>query len=66
MLLSLEVTIPSCRALRVLSIPLLLLASVPPGFSQKAHQEDSRLPKYDLETETKTNEIGRASCRERV
>jgi len=56
-LLSLEVAIRSCRALRVLSICLFVLASARPGFSQKAHQEDSRLPKYDLQTETKTNGV---------
>jgi len=56
-LLSLEASIPPRRALEVFSIPLLLLVWVPPGLSQKAHPEDSNLPKYHLHTETKTNGV---------
>jgi hypothetical protein len=57
LLLSLEVANRSCLALRILATCLFLLASVPLGSSQKAHQEDSRLPQYDLQTETKATGV---------
>ena len=57
MLLSHEATIRSHRALTVLSIPLLLLVCVPAGLSQKAPLADSSLPKYDLQTEAKTDGV---------
>lgn len=57
MLLTLEGATRSYRALKVLSIPLLLLLWTSPAFSQKAHPEDSSLPKYDLHTETKTDGV---------
>jgi hypothetical protein len=56
-LLNLEAAIRSYRALKVLSIPLLLLLWVPPAVSQKAHPEQSSLVKYDLHTETKTDGV---------
>jgi hypothetical protein len=56
-LLSHEAAIRSHRTLTVLSIPLLLLVWAPPGLSQKAPPADSRLPKYDLQTEAKTDGI---------
>jgi hypothetical protein len=55
--LSLEAAIRPRRALTVLSIPLLLFVWVLPGLSQKAPPGDSSLPKYDLQTETKTNGV---------
>lgn len=38
-------------------IPLFLLVCVPPVLSQKAQQEESSLPKYDLHTEMKTKGV---------
>lgn len=57
MLLSLQATILSRRALRVVSIPLLMLVWASPGLSQKAPPQDVSLPKYDLQTETKTDGV---------
>ena len=57
MLLSHEAAIRSRRSLRVLSIPLFLFLCVPAGLSQKAPPADSSLPKYDLQTEAKTDGI---------
>ena len=57
MLLSLETAIRPRRVLKVLAIPLLLFVSVTPGLSQKAPPGDGSLPKYDLQTETKTNGV---------
>ena len=57
MLFSLKASIRPVGALKVLSIPLFLLVWVLPGVSQKAHPEESSLPKYDLHTETKTNGV---------
>jgi hypothetical protein len=56
-LLSQEAAIGPRRALKVLSIPLLLLLCVPAGLSQKAPLVDSSLPKYDLQTEAKTDGV---------
>lgn len=57
MLHSLKRAIRPRKVLRVLSIPLFLLVSLPFGFSQKAHHEDTSLPKYDPQTETKANGV---------
>ena len=57
MLLSLETDIRPHRALRVLWVPLLLLVWASPGLSQKAPPQDVSLPKYDLQTETKTDGV---------
>lgn len=57
MLLSQEAAIRSRRALKVLSIPLFLFVCVPAGLSQKAPAADSSLPKYDLQTEAKTDGV---------
>ena len=57
MLLSLETDIRPHRALRVLWVPLLLLVWASPGLSQKAPPPDVSLPKYDLQTETKTDGV---------
>ena len=57
MLLNLEASILSRRALKVVSIPLLSLAWASPGLSQKAPPQDVSLPKYDLQTETKTDGV---------
>lgn len=57
MLLSHEAAIRSRRTLTVLAIPLLLLLWAPPGLSQKAPPADSSLPKYDLQTEAKTDGV---------
>jgi hypothetical protein len=38
-------------------LPLFLLLCVTPGLSQKAHQEEAPLPKYDLNTEMKTKGV---------
>ena len=57
MLLSLETAIRPRRVLKVLAIPLLLFVSVTPGLSQKVPPGDGSLPKYDLQTETKTNGV---------
>jgi hypothetical protein len=56
-LLNQEAAIRPRRALKVLSIPLLLLLCVPAGLSQKAPPVDSSLPKYDLQTEAKTDGV---------
>jgi hypothetical protein len=56
-LLNLEATILSRRALKVVSIPLLLLAWASLGLSQKAPPQDVSLPKYDFQTETKTDGV---------
>jgi hypothetical protein len=56
-LLSQEAAIRARRALKVLSIPLLLLLCVPAGLSQKSPPVDSSLPKYDLQTEAKTDGV---------
>jgi hypothetical protein len=56
-LLSQEAAIRSRRALTVLSIPLFLFVCVPAGLSQKAPPADSNLPKYDLQTEAKTDGV---------
>ena len=57
MLLSLQATILSRRALKVVSIALFMLVWVSPGLSQKAPPQDVSLPKYDLQTETKTDGV---------
>jgi hypothetical protein len=56
-LLSIEIAVRQRRALQVLSIPLFLLACVPAGLSQKAPPANSNLPKYDLQTEAKTDGV---------
>jgi hypothetical protein len=56
-LLSQEVAIRSRRALKVLSIPLFLFVCAPAGLSQKAPPADRSLPKYDLQTEAKTDGV---------
>ena len=57
MLLSLQTAIRLRQALRVLSIPFFLLVWVPLGVSQKAPPVGSSLPKYDLQTEAKTDGV---------
>lgn len=57
MLLSVRSAVRPRTAFRVFSILLFLLVSLPSGFAQKAHHEDSNLPKYDVQTETKTNGV---------
>ena len=57
MLLRLKTDIRPHRALRVLWVPLLLLVWASPGLSQKAPPQDVSLPKYDLQTETKTDGV---------
>lgn len=57
MLLSLQATILSRRSLKVVSIALLMLVWASPGLSQKAPPQDVSLPKYDLQTETKTDGV---------
>ena len=57
MLLRLKTDIRPHRALRVLWVPLLLLVWASPGLSQKAAPQDVSLPKYDLQTETKTDGV---------
>ena len=57
MLLSQEAAIRSRRTLTVLSIPLFLFVCVPAGLSQKAPPVDSSLPKYDVQTEAKTDGV---------
>ena len=57
MLLTLKGATWSYRALKVLSVPLLLLMWTPLAFSQKAPPQDASLPKYDLHTETKTDGV---------
>lgn len=57
MLLSLVISIPPRKAVDVLFRTFLfLLLCVNAGLSQKAQTEDSRLPNYDLHTETKLKE----------
>jgi hypothetical protein len=56
-LLNLETTNRSRRALKALSILLLLPVWAPLGFSQKAPPVDTSLPKYDLLSETKTDGV---------
>jgi hypothetical protein len=56
-LLSLEAKVCQRRALKVVAIPLFLLVCVPAGLSQKAPPADSNLPKYDLQTEAKTDGV---------
>ena len=55
--LSLQATILSRRALKVVSLPLLLLMWSSPGLSQKAPPQNLSLAKYDLQTETKTDGV---------
>lgn len=57
MLLSLETKVCQRRAFKVVAIPLFLLVCVPAGLSQKAPPADSNLPKYDLQTEAKTDGV---------
>jgi hypothetical protein len=57
MLLSLQAAIRQRRVLKVLSIPLFLFACVHAGLSQKAPPVSSSLPKYDLQTEAKTDGV---------
>jgi len=56
-LLSMEVAVRPRRALKLLSISFCLLVWVPLGVSQKAPPLDSSLPKYDLQTEAKTDGV---------
>jgi hypothetical protein len=56
-LLSLEAKVCQRRSLKVVAIPLFLLVCVPAGLSQKAPPADSNLPKYDLQTEAKTDGV---------
>jgi hypothetical protein len=58
MLLALGISILLRENLKVFfPVPLLLLLCVTPALSQKAQPEGSSLPKYDLQTETKTNGV---------
>ncbi len=50
-------TAPSKAPKALFRIPFFLLLCVNPGLSQKAHQDDASLPKYDLHTETKTKGV---------
>jgi hypothetical protein len=56
-LLSVEAKVCQRRGLKVVAIPLFLLVCVPAGLSQKAPPADSNLPKYDLQTEAKTDGV---------
>jgi hypothetical protein len=57
-LLRLEISTLQSKATKVLlCVPLFLLLCVTSGLSQKAHPDDSSLPKYDLHTETKTKGV---------
>ena len=58
MLLSWKIAIRRRKTIQAFSfIPLFLLVCVPPVLSQKAQQEESSLPKYDLHTEMKTKGV---------
>lgn len=58
MLLSWKIAIRPRKTIQAFSfIPLFLLVCVPPVLSQKAQQEESSLPKYDLHTEMKTKGV---------
>ena len=58
MLLGLEIPILPCEATKVFfCIPLFLLLCVTPALSQRAQPDDGSLPKYDLDTETKTKGV---------
>ena len=58
MLLSREISILPRKAVKALScIPLFSLVCMTPGLSQKAPQDEGSLPKYDLQTETKTDGV---------
>ena len=58
MLLSLEVPILPPKAIKPLFfLSLFLLVCVAPALPQRAQQDDSNLPKYDLNTEMKTKGI---------
>jgi len=57
-LLSWKIAIRPRKTIQAFSfIPLFLLVCVPPVLSQKAQQEESSLPKYDLHTEMKTKGV---------
>jgi hypothetical protein len=57
-LLRLQISTAPGKAKKVFfHLPLFLLLCVTPGLSQKAHQGEAPLPKYDLNTETKTKGV---------
>jgi hypothetical protein len=56
-LLNLEAKVCQRRYLKVVAIPLFLLVCVAAGLSQKAPPADNNLPKYDLQTEAKTDGV---------
>ncbi len=58
MLLGRKTSIQRTQAIKVFSrISLFLLLCAIPGLSQKAQPADHSLPKYDLQTETKTKGV---------